>query len=212
MQSYNKLNNPIPNELNLKVMHSRFIASASNIQNAPFELHTEIAILGRSNVGKSTLINLLLNSKNLAKSSSTPGKTKLINFFSSLWEKDGARYDLRFVDFPGFGWAKVSKAIRSNWDRDLDIFIRNRSSIKLFIHLIDSRHVNLDLDSKIRDFLITLNRKDAFILEVFTKADKINRNDYHRLNLLGAPVVSRDDKFSINSLRNKILDYIFKIQ
>ena len=194
----------------IKVIDSRFISSASNIQNAPFELHTEIAILGRSNVGKSTLINLLLDSKNLAKSSSTPGKTKLINFFSSSWIKDNFKYDLRFIDFPGFGFAKVSKAIRSNWDKDLNIFIRNRSSIKLFIHLIDSRHSNLILDSNIRDFLINLNRKDAFILEVFTKADKINRNDYYKLKHLGAQLVSYKNRDSIDILRSRIFDGIFR--
>ena len=203
-------NNLQNNESKIKVLDSRFITSASNIQNSPFELHTEIAILGRSNVGKSTLINLLLDSKNLAKSSSTPGKTKLINFFSSSWIKDNFKYDLRFIDFPGFGWAKVSKAIRSNWDKDLSIFIRNRSSIKLFIHLIDSRHSNLILDSNIRDFLINLNRKDAFILEVFTKADKINRNDYYKLKHLGATLVSHKNQSSIHMLRIRILNEIFR--
>ena len=202
-------NNLQNNESKIKVIDSRFISSASNIQNAPFELHTEIAILGRSNVGKSTLINLLLDSKNLAKSSSTPGKTRLINFFTSSWMKDNIKYDLRFIDFPGFGFAKVSKELKKQWDRNLSIFIRNRSSIKLFLHLIDSRHINLDLDSNIRDFLISLNRKDAFILEVFTKADKINRNDYFKLKHLGAQLVSYKNRDSIDILRNRILNGIF---
>ena len=194
------------------VLSSSFVKSIEHKSQAPDVLYREIAILGRSNVGKSSLINLLLNNKNLAKSSSTPGKTRLINFFLSSWKMDDTIYDLRFIDFPGFGYAKVSKKERNAWDRNLSEFLKARTCIKLFIHLIDSRHTNLAIDEEIGLFLDSVAGADSKILRVFTKCDKLNKNEYIRLKRENASCVSYDDKTSIESLRLRILDYLYEVK
>lgn len=192
------------------VLDAAFAQSIERFSQAPSVLYSEIAVLGRSNVGKSTLINLLLNRKNLAKSSATPGKTRLINFFLTSWRKNGVKYDLRFVDFPGFGYARVSKAQKNAWDRDLSEFLKKRDSIKIFLHLVDSRHRDLPQDSEIGAFLGKIMRGDCEILRVFTKCDKLNRNDFRALAKV-APCVSRDSAESVSALRNLILARLFGV-
>ncbi len=128
----------------ITITNAHFLASASKISECPAPTTSEIVMLGRSNVGKSTFINTLLES-NLAKSSSTPGKTRLINFFTSIWhdqEKD-LHIPISLIDLPGIGYAKVSKQELTLWQRNLWEFLQQRSSIKLFIHLIDARHQSL---------------------------------------------------------------------
>ena len=195
----------------VKVLESKFMQSIENISQAPGILHTEIAILGRSNVGKSTLINLLLNNKNLAKSSSTPGKTRLINFFNTIWKKEDIRYEFHIIDFPGFGYAKVSKDLKRRWDKNLSIFLVNRSSIKLFMHLIDSRHTNLPVDDDIRGFLNNVKRNDCDIIEVYTKGDKLKNYEMLSLQKQGKSIVSKDDKYGINALRNEVLFTLYRV-
>ncbi|MBR7118129.1 MAG: YihA family ribosome biogenesis GTP-binding protein [Helicobacteraceae bacterium] len=193
------------------MLSSSFIKSIENKSQAPSVLYSEIAILGRSNVGKSSTINLLLNNKNLAKSSSTPGKTRLMNFFLSSWRLDGVVYDLRFIDFPGFGYAKVSKEERNLWDKNLSEFLKNRDSIKLFIHLIDSRHTNLAIDNEIRIFINSLLKSDSKILSVFTKCDKLNKNELIKLKKADSICISYNDKQSIESLRFSILNHLYGV-
>lgn len=240
----------------IKVLESRFVKSCAKLAQAPQIQCAEIAILGRSNVGKSSLINALLNRKNLAKSSSTPGKTRLVNFFESKWRialdcgefnesthplrhpnareggqsanptareggqnvnlsaRDGGflpqiEFAIHILDFPGFGYAKVSKAEKDSWDKNLSAFLRERESIKLFIHLIDSRHENLKIDNEIRAFLHAILRADADILEVFTKADKLKKSEIYALK--GNLLVSILDKKSVESLRYAILQTMYKI-
>ena len=239
----------------IKVLESRFVRSCAKLAQAPQIQCAEIAILGRSNVGKSSLINALLNRKNLAKSSSTPGKTRLVNFFESKWRialdcgefnesthpltpsareggqnvnhpaREGGQnvnptaregeflpqieFTIHILDFPGFGYAKVSKAEKDSWDKNLSAFLRGRESIKLFIHLMDSRHENLKIDSEIRAFLHAILRADADILEVFTKADKLKKSEIYALK--GNLLVSILDKKSVESLRYAILQTMYKI-
>ncbi len=209
-----KLNNMA--NIEIKVLQSSFIKSAQNISDSIAPYCTEIAILGRSNVGKSSIINLLLNNK-LAKSSSTPGKTKLINFFETTWaivEKskntDKANNTIKesgenrtiiplvIIDFPGFGYAKVSKNVKQIWDANLTNFIHKRQNIKLFCHLIDSRHTNLKIDSQINEFLEnTLDYRpgnDCKILNIYTKDDKLTKNDLHKLRMQGKITISTLNK------------------
>lgn len=195
--------------MNITILESKFIKSIENISQAPEILYTEIAILGRSNVGKSTLINLLLNNKNLAKSSSTPGKTRLINFFKTQWVKDNIKYDFQIVDFPGFGYAKVSKELKKQWNKNLSVFLMKRDSIKLFLHLIDSRHINLPIDFYIKEFLYQIKRDDSNILEVFTKVDKLKKAEILALKKQQKVFASKNDKESINNLRNEILNIVY---
>ena len=192
----------------IKTKYSKFLTSASSAKNAPPPLHSEVAILGRSNVGKSTLINEILES-NLAKSSSTPGKTKLINFFATQWiktdsslessdkqkevflssgevdfKKMDSKISLEFLllDLPGIGYAKVSKEELKAWQKNLWDFISTRKSIKLFLHLIDSRHTTLAIDSMLENSIKSLLKGDQKYLQIFTKADKLSKNDLAKLH------------------------------
>ncbi len=164
----------------VQVIESRFMSSASHLDNAPPPNASEIVFLGRSNVGKSTLINTLLN-KPLAKSSSTPGKTQLINFFASVWVWHNQRLPLTFIDLPGFGYAKVSKSIKKEWERHLLNFLFMRQSIKLFLHLVDARHTDLAIDTSVATMLEQICRGDQCILRIYTKADKLNQSALNAL-------------------------------
>lgn len=161
----------------IRVLKAKFLISAPNISLAPPVSGSEVAFLGRSNVGKSSLINALANQKNLAKSSSTPGKTRLINFFEVAYEYDENRANLIFVDLPGFGYAKVAKSMHEEWKKSLDEYLKQRANIKLFVHLIDSRHFDLEIDKNVNDYLRSFLRPDQRILNILTKSDKLNQSE-----------------------------------
>ena len=162
---------------------SEFVCSAQNLKECPPPLLSEVAFLGRSNVGKSSLINLLCNKKNLAKSSSTPGKTQLINYFLTEWKSKESQEALKiyFVDLPGFGYAKVSKAKKAMWNKYLVEFLSLRDSICLFVHLVDSRHPYLETDENLVKFLEQFLRGNQKILRIFTKFDKLNMSEQSKL-------------------------------
>lgn len=161
----------------IRPINARFLLSAPNISLAPPVSGSEVAFLGRSNVGKSSLINALVNQNNLAKSSSTPGKTRLINFFEVEYISDEDRVNLVFVDLPGFGYAKVSKTMHDDWRRNLDEYLKQRSNIRLFVHLIDSRQHDMLIDREVGDYLQSFLRADQKILNILTKADKLNQSE-----------------------------------
>ena len=168
----------------VEIVEAKFVTSAPNILAAPdSEEQNEVVFMARSNVGKSSLLNALTNHKGLAKVSSTPGKTRLINYFDvtfidrEIQEKSYAK----FVDLPGFGYAKVSKSIKSDWEKNLTDYISQRSQIKLFIHLIDSRHPDLDIDKSVTDFLLESCAQNQYILQIFTKIDKLNQKEQSAL-------------------------------
>lgn len=165
----------------IRPLGAKFITSSPSIKEAPNFVTSEVVFLGRSNVGKSSLINTLVNQKNLAKSSSTPGKTQLINFFEAEFceekeegEKD--KFKLILVDLPGFGYAKVAKSKHDEWRKNLDEFLKFRSDIRLFIHLIDARHFDLDIDVNVDAYLKSFLRADQKILNLYTKSDKLNQS------------------------------------
>ncbi len=157
-------------------MKVKFIKSAPSIKEAIKPNFTEVAMLGRSNVGKSSFLNLFTNHK-IAKISGTPGKTRLINFFE-VEDKD-KKYIL--VDLPGFGYSKVSKSLQKEWGKNLDEFLKKRFNIKLFIHLKDARHPNLEIDEKVDEYLKNFKKADQQILTVFTKMDKLKQREIANL-------------------------------
>ena len=165
----------------IKITDARFITSAPSIKEALANDLSEVAILGRSNVGKSSFINSLTNRKSLAKSSSTPGKTRLINFFDITFSKGDDKFLARLVDLPGFGYARVSKSEKKQWQRSLTEFIKHRSSIRVFIHLKDARHPTLDIDTDVSEYLKEIKRGDQEVIEIFTKADKLNQKEKSKL-------------------------------
>lgn len=198
----------------VKVQQSKFVASAKKLTQCPPEDIAEIAFLGRSNVGKSTFINLLSNHFKLAKSSSTPGKTQLINFFESIWVFKEEQYKMRFVDLPGFGYAKVAKTLKEEWKKDLWEFLNCRSTIKLFIHLVDSRHTQLEIDLQVSQMLEKLCRGDQSVLKIYTKCDKLNSNQRALLSKQGLLLSTNQNLIKsqhggVETIRLEILKKVF---
>jgi GTP-binding protein len=191
-----------------------FIKSATKLEQSPIYDHetVEIAILGRSNVGKSSTINSLVNRKELAKSSNTPGKTKLINFFNIKLQQrlknseeiiDEVR-EFVLVDLPGIGYAKVSKDQQGDWENKLLYFIEKRDNIKHFIYLIDARHPDLELDRGVISYLKTINKN---LILIYTKLDKLSNREIGDLkNRKNANFyISNESRKGIDEVR----EYIF---
>lgn len=196
----------------IQIVQANFITSCTSAKDMISEGISEVAFLGRSNVGKSSLINALTNNKNLAKSSSTPGKTRLINFFDVKFLKDDEEFGIRFVDLPGFGYAKVSKSLKEEWQKSLTSFLQKRDSIRVFVHLIDSRHPNLEIDSMVEEYLQEIKRADQKILRVFTKGDKLKQKDKSAIKKIysDALIVSSSKKSGINELLREIYRGVFE--
>jgi GTP-binding protein len=168
----------------IEIVDAKFITSAPNIGGAPQSIkQDEIVFMARSNVGKSSLLNALTNHKGLAKVSSTPGKTRLINYFDVTFiDRDNSEKTFaKFVDLPGFGYAKVSKSIKSDWEKNLTDYISGRAQIKLFIHLVDCRHPDLEIDKSVSEFLTSNYNASQYILQIFTKIDKLNQKEQNAL-------------------------------
>jgi GTP-binding protein len=126
----------------------------------------EISFLGRSNVGKSSLLNSLLQRKGLARTSNTPGRTQSINYFL-------INEDFYFVDLPGYGYARVSKSMRQDWGKMAEEYLSDRRELVLSIQLVDSRHSPTELDKQLHEWLV-FHQKPHLI--VATKADKLSSN------------------------------------
>lgn len=201
------------NKDNPRVVKAEFIKSAQGLKDSIEESRSEIVFMGRSNVGKSSTINLLTNRKNLAKSSATPGKTQLINFFDVEYDYKGQRYPLYFVDLPGFGYAKVSKSTKDIWQKNLLEYIKNRVAIRLFIHLRDARHPNTEIDNRVEKFLKENIRDDQKLLTIFTKGDKLNQKEMAKLKkeYPDAIVISNLKKRGQDRVHKEILKYVFGV-
>ena len=198
-----------------KITQAAFIKSAQSLKDSLAPDTAEVALLGRSNVGKSSLLNSLTHQKSLAKSSSTPGKTQLINFFDVKYKSikdDTINYHgCRFVDLPGFGYAKVSKSLKEAWHINLTNFLQKRLSIQIFIQLIDARHPTLEIDNMVNQFLQKHKRGDQIIIKAFTKIDKLKQNDLTKLKkqYKDGIFISNLKKRGIEVLEQKIASYLF---
>ncbi len=147
----------------LKINTAEFLQGVVDLRQLPKNELREILFIGRSNVGKSSLLNKLCNKKNLARSSSTPGKTREINYYII----NNAFY---FVDLPGYGYAKVPEQMRAGWKRLIEDFLKRGSPIGLAMQLIDSRQEPTPLDLMMMDWL---DYYEVPYLMVLTKADKM---------------------------------------
>lgn len=150
----------------MKIIKAEFVKSAFGPNHYVIDELPEIAFLGRSNVGKSSLINSLLQRKGLARTSNTPGRTQSINFYL-------INEQFYFVDLPGYGFAKVSKQMRSDWGKMAEEYLSQRPQLVLSIQLIDSRHKLTALDMQLNEWL-AFHRKSRVITA--TKADKLSNN------------------------------------
>ncbi len=147
------------------IKSAEFIKSAVKASHYPEEILPEVAFAGRSNVGKSSLINILVNRKRLVKTSSTPGRTQLINFFD-------INKSFSFVDLPGFGYAKVPKKIKREWAPMIEKYLSSRQTLKCVILLMDIRRIPKEDEKNFIDWFHHFNLSSILVL---TKADKLSK-------------------------------------
>lgn len=145
---------------------AEFVTGAPSLDHCPPAKYPEICFAGRSNVGKSSLINAIMNHGGLARTSNVPGKTQQMNYYLI----DDKAF---FVDLPGFGYAKVSKKERERWGRDIRDYLLGRETLRMVLHLVDIRHKPTQLDE---DFFYWLGTNRIPFAVVLTKADKLTRN------------------------------------
>jgi GTP-binding protein len=160
----------------VQIVSTKFLLSALDPVHYPKDRRPEFAFVGRSNVGKSSLMNTLLGRKGLAKTSGTPGKTQTVNFFD-------INEQFYFVDLPGYGFAKVPKAMKDTWNRVMVEYLSEREPLRMVAVLVDARHKPSSLDL---DMLHILEEAEVPTLVVATKIDKLKRSQRQRaLNLIG---------------------------
>ena len=152
----------------ITIRKAEYIGSAVNSTQYPEGNLPEIALAGRSNVGKSSLINKFINRKNLARTGNTPGKTQMLNFYR-------INDTFTFVDLPGYGYAKVSKEVKSHWGKMMKDYFSTRENLKAVIQVIDIRHEPSVEDVEMQAFLRT---RGIPLLVVATKADKISKGQW----------------------------------
>lgn len=150
----------------MEIISSEYVISNASYKECPKPDKPEFAFIGRSNVGKSSLINMLCNSKHLAKTSATPGKTQLINHFT-ITSSDKKKWYL--VDLPGYGYAKTAQRDRRRWQQMIEEYIRKRENLISLFVLIDSRHEPQKVDL---EFINDLGKWEVPFVVVFTKSDK----------------------------------------
>jgi GTP-binding protein len=161
----------------MQIKSAKYVISSPDYTKCPAPDRPEYAFIGRSNVGKSSLINMLCNDAKLAKTSSAPGKTQMLNHFiiasASLKEKAPAKnaaWDSWYiVDLPGYGFAKVSQSARRRWEQMIENYLRKRENLTMVFVLIDSRHSPQKIDL---EFLLQLREWDVPFSIIFTKTDK----------------------------------------
>jgi len=196
-----------------RLVEAEFMKSAQALADSVGDTVSEIVFLGRSNVGKSSTINGLTSRKNLAKSSATPGKTQLINFFDIRYIYDEKDWNIRFVDLPGFGYAKVSKDLKGVWQKNLVEFIKHRVSIRVFIHLRDARHPNAQIDQDVNEYVKKFIRGDQLYLDVFTKIDKLNMKEKTALKkrFPNCITISNSKRHGYDRIHQKIFEHVFGV-
>lgn len=150
----------------MKIVSAEFLASAIAPGQYPRRPLPEIAFAGRSNVGKSSLINTLVHRKSLVKTSATPGKTQAINFFV-------VNQHFVLVDLPGYGYAKVPRAVQANWRPMIETYLRERATLRAVVHIVDLRHPPTEQDRQLRVWLL---HHRHMTITVATKADQVARS------------------------------------
>ncbi|WP_333023980.1 ribosome biogenesis GTP-binding protein YihA/YsxC [Wolbachia endosymbiont of Pentidionis agamae] len=188
-----------------------FIFGASNIKSFPDELVEEIALAGRSNVGKSSLINLLVNSKKIARVSSKPGCTRQINFYSVCRNK------IRLADLPGYGYSRASKVEKAEYLHLIEYYLANRKNLKEVFVLIDGKIGLKEID---KNFIYWLKYKNINFRIILTKIDKVNKEDlnavlqhikiwsYNQGILIdNLRMVSNHIKYTLDELKSEIFKF-----
>jgi len=172
----------------MKITSAEFLKSALKEADWPHDGIPEIAFLGRSNVGKSSLINSLLGVRGLARTSSTPGRTQLLNFFLINSKS-------RVVDLPGYGYARAPREVRAEWSSAAEEYLAKREQLVLSIHIVDSRHEPSKQDLQLHEWLLHHHKPH---LIVATKSDKLSKNELSR-NIKRAAHAFKSDNLLIYS-------------
>ncbi|PYS72626.1 MAG: YihA family ribosome biogenesis GTP-binding protein [Acidobacteria bacterium] len=172
----------------MKITSAEFLKSALKEADWPHDNIPEIAFLGRSNVGKSSLINSLLGVRGLARTSSTPGRTQVLNFFL-------INRQFRVVDLPGYGYARAPKAVKAEWSSAAEEYLAKRQQLVLSIHIVDSRHEPSKQDLQLHEWLVHHHKPH---LIVATKSDKLSKNELGR-NVKRAARAFKSDNLIIYS-------------
>jgi GTP-binding protein len=182
----------------VKISSARFVKSAQQPDDFPRDRRPEIAFCGRSNIGKSSLLNALTNSRGLARTSSTPGRTQTINFFL-------INDRLYFVDLPGYGFAKVAKEVRRNWGPMIESYIRHRPQLKLTLMLVDSRMPPTESDVLMKNWLDHHRIPNVVVL---TKTDKISRNQLQQVLQTSAKTLNTKEIIPFSAVTELGKDHI----
>lgn len=184
-----------------------FEKSISELNQSPEDIGSEVAFVGRSNAGKSTAINSITNRNSLAKTSKTPGRTQLINFFK-------INDNSRFVDLPGYGFAKASKEKQKSWNRLVTDYIKYRQSLKGVVLIIDIRRGFGEMDLMFLDFYLPLNKQLHILL---TKADKLSKQKQSLIlneaignygSIATIQLFSGTKKIGISEAQNKVTEFL----
>ena len=197
----------IPPKMSIKFKTAKFVTSAATLPQCPADEGAEIAFCGRSNAGKSSAINALTDQKGLARTSKTPGRTQLINFFS-------LEDETKLVDLPGYGYAKVPISVKEHWHRHLDEYLRDRKSLRGMVLLMDIRHPMKEFDEMMIEWSIDSGLPLHILL---TKADKLKRGGQQNglLSLrkhlppeITVQVFSATRKLGIKELEKNLTDWL----
>ena len=193
--------------MSIKFQTAKFVTSAATLPQCPADEGAEIAFCGRSNAGKSSAINALTDQKGLARTSKTPGRTQLINFFTLDDET-------KLVDLPGYGYAKVPISVKEHWHRHLDEYLRDRKSLRGMVLLMDIRHPLKEFDQMMIEWSIDSGLPLHILL---TKADKLKRGGQQN-SLLGlrkhlpteitVQIFSATKKLGIKVLEKSLTDWL----
>lgn len=188
----------------------KFITSATQLEECPPATLPEVCFAGRSNVGKSSLINALLNKKNIARTSNVPGKTQQMNYY-----KVGDEFFM--VDLPGYGYAKVPKKERERWGKNIRDYLLDRESLSLILHVVDVRHEPSQLDE---DFFYWMAMNEKPFSVVLSKSDKLSRNKVNQSKArvrrilkemnIEIPILpySSDSRAGISEIKDLITEFV----
>ena len=175
----------------MQIKQAEFLTSGVDFDSFPEEGVPEFVFCGRSNVGKSSFINMLVNRKSLARTSSNPGKTQTINFYH-------INDSFYFVDVPGYGYAKVSKSLKATFGKMIEMYMKDRKSLRLVFLLVDFRHKPSEDDIMMYKFLKYYNRK---VVVIATKSDKVKNSERRACKdtIINALELDSNDRLVITS-------------